>query len=359
LDLPTKFTADVLKLAIIGFGHLARRYYVPALKRVDGVQVVAVGDPLEASLAAAKNAFPRATLYPDHSDLLEREGIDALVVASPPSTHLAIWNAAAGRNLPTFVEKPFVLCDELPRADRSPAARPLLMPDFNRRFWPSYRALREICLGGRIGNIESAEFVLRVNLERWSSVTNHRRSLNEGSALYDLGSSQLDLIEYLLGDRIADLRAQIKTVKWPSDHVWLAANLASGIRVNCEIGYASKNRESIEITGSIGAVKIRNPNGRILLRAHDSGTMPLRGYLGDTITLAYRAVRRDQSMLRYTIRASLAEFVAAISERRPFSPNFADAIENARCLEAATQSAKQKRFVEVIRTENPGDARRD
>jgi predicted dehydrogenase len=346
----------VLRLAIIGFGQLARRHYVPALKSLDAVEVVAVGDPLAASLAAAKAAFPCATAYPEHRNLLEREHIDAIIVASPPSTHLEVWSDAARHNLPTFMEKPFVLYDELRRVDRSPAARPLLMPDFNRRFWPAYRASREICLSGRIGTIERAEFTLCVNLERWSSVTKHRLSLNEGSALYDLGSSQLDLIGYVFGDRIVALRAQIRTLRWPSDHVQLTAKLRCGLRVRCKLSYATNSRESITIVGSTGTMKIRNPNARIIVETYDSRKVPLGGYLGDILALGYRAIRRDQSMLRYTIRASLAAFVEALSEHRPFSPDFEDAVENALCLEAAVRSVEEERFIEVTRTENSGDA---
>jgi hypothetical protein len=55
-------------------------------------------------------------------------------------------------------------------------------------------------------------------------------------------------------------------------------------------------------------------------------------------------------MLRYTIRASLAAFIEAFSLSHPFSPNFDDAIENARCLEAAVRSIAEHKFVEVQRT---------
>jgi hypothetical protein len=52
-------------------------------------------------------------------------------------------------------------------------------------------------------------------------------------------------------------------------------------------------------------------------------------------------------MLRYTIRASLAEFLDGLSRGRKFSPNFDHAIENALCLEAATRSIAEGKFIEV------------
>ncbi len=346
----------MFRLAIVGFGQLARRYYVPALRTLDAVEIVAVADPLATSLAAATAAFPRAKCYSDHRALFDREQIDAVVVASPPSSHLGVWIAAALRGLPSFIEKPFVLQGQLGQVEGSPAARRLLMPNFNRRFWPTYRTLRELFLSGSIGTLERADLCLQVNPLRWSSVTKHRLSSDEGGALYDLGSSQLDLIEYVFKNRIASLSAHMRALRWPGDHVRLDLQLESGLQVTCELAYASPTREKIAIVGTTGVIKIRNANGRILVENSGSGWKLLAHYWRDALALYYRAVRRDQSMLRYTIRAALAEFVNALCCRSPFSPNFEDAVENALCLEAAVRSVERGTLVEVIRPKGPADA---
>ena len=141
------------RLAIVGFGRLAQRYYVPALRSFDAIEISAVADPLPASRAAVEGAFPGARIYSDYRDLLDHEHIDAILVASPPSTHLAIWNYAAKSRLPAFIEKPFVLPGELEHVDSSPETRRLLMPNLNRRFWPAYQRLREFCQNARIGSV--------------------------------------------------------------------------------------------------------------------------------------------------------------------------------------------------------------
>ena len=68
--------------------------------------------------------------------------------------------------------------------------------------------------------------------------------------------------------------------------------------------------------------------------------------------LVTERLRRERSMLRYTVRASLAEFLRALSLGQPFSPNFDDAIENAICLEAAMGSAREVNVSEVRRMES-------
>ena len=337
----------MVRLGIVGFGRLARNYYVPALRTIRQAQVGAIADPLTASCDAASAAFPAARIYGDYRELLAHERLDALVVASSPSTHLAVWNEAARHRIPVLMEKPFVLGGELRRAADSAEARALLMPNFNRRFWPEYSTMRELCAGGSIGAIESAHFVLRIDLRPWCSVTRHRLYAGEGGALYDLGSSQLDLIEYVLGAEIASLQATPGSVQPSGEGVVLSVLLTSGVRARCEIGYSTRNRERTSIVGANASVALENPNAAMHVTPRGARKFPLMRFLRDSLAFGSRAVLRDRSMLRYTIRASLAEFVAAVSAGKPFSPGFSDAAHNSVCLEAAQRSVAEHRPIYI------------
>ncbi|HYL57437.1 MAG TPA: Gfo/Idh/MocA family oxidoreductase [Candidatus Acidoferrales bacterium] len=347
----------MVRLAVVGFGRLARNYYAPALRAIPGAEICAIADSLAASRDAAHAAFPAARIYADYRELLAHEQIDALVVASPPSTHLGVWNEAARRGIPVLMEKPFVLGGELERAASSAEARALLMPNFNRRLWPDYRAMRQLCIGGSLGAIESAHFALRIDLRPWCSVTRHRLSAGEGGALFDLGSSQLDLIEYVLGAEIASLEAASAKVEPSGEGVVLSVLLGNGVPVRCEIGYSTRNRESVAIVGARASVVLANPNTALHVTPRGSGKFPLMRFLRDSIVFGNRAVFRGRSMLRYTIRASLAEFVDAVAAGRPFSPGFDDAAHNCACLEAAQRSVAERRPIEIKPPANHADVR--
>jgi myo-inositol 2-dehydrogenase/D-chiro-inositol 1-dehydrogenase len=336
------------RLGIAGFGRLVRDYYVPAISTLPEIEVVAIADPLADSRAAAARRFPGARIHSDSQVLFEQERIDALLIASPPSTHLTLWNEAAGRQIPVLMEKPFVLRGEIARAASSPEARQLLMPNFNRRWWPAYRAMRQLCADGRVGEIESARFTLRVDIAPWCSVTRHRLAPAEGGPLYDLGSSELDLIEYVLGGRIESVSARIDS---PAEHeVFLEIMLTGGVRVECELAYAARNRESISIVGSKASLRLDNPNFALDVAARGKRTFPPLRWVQDVAAFGVRAAQRSRSMLRYTIRASLAEFIDALTIGRPFSPGFDDAAHNSACLEAAIRSAADCKqvFLETI-----------
>lgn len=332
-----------LRLGVAGFGRLAREYYVPALKSLGAVRVTAVADPLEASRMAAERLLPGIVNYPDPMTMLEREILDALLVASPPSTHLEIWNRAARRGIPVFMEKPFVLDQELGRAESSAHARRLLMINFNRRFWPGYQRVRSLLDAGAIGDVERGEFLLHVDVASWCAVTAHRLMPSEGSVLYDLGSQVLDLVRELIPEEPVNLMAETWTRRWDADHVRLELGFAGGATVWCDLAYEDRTRESVMIGGSRGTLRLRDPNKVVHLEPGGR----LLGWCRDAVVFAYRALRRDRSMSRRSIRTSLDAFATAVRAKTPFHPGFEDAVRNAIWLEAAVRSAAEKRRVHL------------
>lgn len=335
----------MVRVGIAGFGRLVRDYYVPAIYTLPGIQVVAITDPLADSRSAAARRFPGAQIVSDSEALFEQAQMDALVVASPPSTHLDWWNEAARRQIPVLMEKPFVLGGEIARAASSPEARQLLMPNFNRRWWPAYRAMRQLCAEGRVGEIGSARFTLRVDIAPWCSVTRHRLSPAEGGPLYDLGSSELDLIEYVLGASIESVNAHMDDAA--GHEGFLEVTLTNGVRVECDLAYTARNRESISIVGSKASLRLDDPNFALHVVARGKREFPPLRWVQDVAAFGVRAAQRSRSMLRYTIRASLAEFIDALTSGRPFSLGFDDAAHNSACLEAALKSVRNRTRVNV------------
>jgi predicted dehydrogenase len=337
----------VIRLGLIGFGALAERYYTPALRRLPVVSITAIADPLSARRSAAAARFRQAKIYADHRNLLAQEDVHGILVASPPSTHLSIWNEACGRRLPVFMEKPFVLGGELPRAESSFEAQRSLMVNFNRRFWPVYQRLGELARGGVIGELRGAEMIFQVDPLKWGAATPHRLSQTEGGVLYDLGSHAIDLIPHLLGEEPASVMAQSRNQRWEADHIQLSMEFKSGFRFRCTLAYQSPAQERVVIRGSEGSLWMDNPNMTVHVLSGDSPAYQLAGRCRDIAAIGYRALIRDRSMLRYSIHAALSAFVDSARSGGAFSPGFAAAANNATCLEALAQSAANGGAVEL------------
>jgi len=338
---------SALRFGVVGYGKLAQDYYLPAFRRLKGVRLTAIADPLTVRREKAKSALPDIKTYSSHNDLLLHESLDGVLVASPPSTHLQIWNDLSGQGMPVFMEKPFVLPGQLRQVMATVQARSPLMVNFNRRLWPLYQRLAVLVRNGWIGNIENAEFTLRVNVRPWISVTGHRLWPSEGGPLYDLGSQVLDLIHFVLGREPVSIRAESASDRWAANLVKLTVELTEGLTVQAHLGYDRNNRESIFLIGSKGQLEIHDPNMTIHTLTKDKPTIGGSERMMDWLMFGYRAFRRERSMLRYTVHASLKSFVDAIRGRHPFLPGLEDAVRNALWLETAHQSLLAGKTVNV------------
>jgi predicted dehydrogenase len=336
-----------MQFGLIGFGALAENYYVPALRRLSDASVVAVADSLPARQSAASARLPQAAAYANYEDLLAREKMDGILVATPPSTHLSIWNAAAKRGLPVFMEKPFLLGGELERAESSARARKLLMVNFNRRFWPVYQRLGELVRNGQLGETTSVEMTFQLDVLKWPAVTPYRVSGHDGGVLYDLGSHALDLIPYLLQDEPLSLQAEAHSHRWESDHIEVSMAFRSGLRFRCTLAYQSPTLESVTVRCSRGSLWLDNPNMIVHVRHSGATNKRLSERVHDLLICGYRGLRQDRSLLRYSIQAALAAFVNSLNAGVPFSPGFDEAVQNARLLEAARQAMVSRKTIDL------------
>lgn len=339
-----------LRLGVVGFGRLAQNYYVPALHSFSRTLEISVADPNERCLAIAKQRLPGAITYQDHRKLLAEQALDGLLVATPPSTHLAIWRDAAAFDLAVFMEKPFLLASELESVDRDDPAWKHLMVNFNRRFWPPYRRLAEWVQKGRIGRPQRAFFTLITNIGAWSKVTEHRLQAGEGGALYDLGGQLVDLVSITFDEAPIQIRARHCDASTDHERATLEFDFKSGLRVQCALGYGHRNLERVKILGERGCLRLDNPNYFLWRERRRSFMNQLVQTPANLAALGFRGLVRNRSMLRYTVRAALASFLQSLSTNQPLRPGFADAFKVALWIEAASRSAATQRAVSLTDT---------
>ncbi len=324
------------RLGVIGFGRLARDYYMPALRAL-GRDRVAVADPSPESRAAALCAGAAAA-YDTPEALLATESLAAVLIASPPSSHFAAWRATAARRLPVFMEKPFLLPGDLARIDpEDPACRRLMM-NFNRRFWRPYRQMGTLLRAGRIGRPLRARFHLRSNVLAWSTVSRHRLDESEGGALYDLGSHILDLVAVTFEDPPSTIEARRSEPGSPTEAIRITLSYPSGFVVECDLAYGGSSRERVLIEGEAGRLRLDDANFRLWCEKRPSRSRRLVTRAVDCGTLASRAFLRDRSMLRASVRDALAAFLEALETDGPFRPGFFEARRVALWAEAAARS---------------------
>lgn len=330
-----------LRVGLAGFGRLARDYYLPALRTLEGARLAAVADTLPASRAAASERLPSVDVYPDHPSMFDRADLDVVLVASPPSSHLEIWNEAARRGLAVFMEKPFVLCGQLDQVARGDAAARLML-DFNRRFWPPFRLMSDRVREGAVGRPARLEYALHVDVASWSTVTEHRLSADDGGILHDLGSHAIDLAADILGAEPERVSAGRHGERWPDDRLRLDLSFAEGSTATCDLAYETRTFERLSVHGPRGSLRLADPNMAVHFEPAGRRGPRLAASFTDMSVFLYRVLSRGQSMARFSIASALAAFVRAIAAGETPSPGFEDAVKNVRWLEAAARSLAEQ-----------------
>jgi predicted dehydrogenase len=123
-----------------------------------GVQIVAAADP---DLDRARKTAARA--YPSVDEMLEREQLDFLDIATRPECHLPLVRLAAARKLPAICQKPMAptWSDAIAMVEAAEGAGIPLMIHENWRWQPWYRQAGRLIAAGAIGRPVSYTFRTR------------------------------------------------------------------------------------------------------------------------------------------------------------------------------------------------------
>ena len=98
----------IVNIGIIGCGGIANGKHMPALKKLDNVEMVAFCDIVKerAEEAAEKFGTPDAKVYEDYKELLKDESIDVVHVCTPNRSHSFITIDALEAGKHVLCEKP-------------------------------------------------------------------------------------------------------------------------------------------------------------------------------------------------------------------------------------------------------------
>ncbi len=94
-----------LNLAVIGLGRWGPNH-VRNFEALPGCRVVVAADPVEQSRRRIGSAYPRVETVADYREVLARDDVQAVVVATPTATHNEIVRAALAAGKHVLCEKP-------------------------------------------------------------------------------------------------------------------------------------------------------------------------------------------------------------------------------------------------------------
>src|SRR5260370_19002629 len=146
---------------LIGGGWIVERDHIPAMLKSDKVEIVATADVAaeRARLAARIAGVADSAAYSDYRGLLQRDDVDIVSVASPPSTRPQIIPDAPPAGKHVVCEKPFALslaaADDMIAACQ--AAGVTLAIYHNYLYYDQHRLATQLIAEGKIGDVVATE----------------------------------------------------------------------------------------------------------------------------------------------------------------------------------------------------------
>lgn len=196
-----------IRWGFIGCGEVTEKKSGPAFREVEGSDIVAVmgRDAHKTRMYAERHRIPK--WYTDASELIEDHDVNAVYIATPPSSHatFAIMSMKAGK--PVYVEKPLASSyDDCARINR--VSEQTGIPCFvayYRRYLPYFIKVKSLVESGAIGKVMNVQlrFSCPPRELDYSTISNLPWRLQPdiagGGYFYDLAPHQLDLLQNMFG----------------------------------------------------------------------------------------------------------------------------------------------------------------
>lgn len=196
-----------VKWGIIGCGDVAELKSGPAFQKTEGSQLLGVmrRNALKAEDFAKRHRVPLWTNKAE--DLLEHKDINAIYVATPPSTHLeyTLKALAAGKNV--YLEKPMALtaieAEKISEALKNSSVK-LTVAHYRRRL-PAFVKVKELLEARAIGKTLFADIqilqpkksdIIANTADNWRLIP----KISGGGYFYDIAPHQIDLMYHYFGE---------------------------------------------------------------------------------------------------------------------------------------------------------------
>ena len=363
---------QMVRIGIAGTSWWADAMYMPALTNHPKADVVAACGRHQGRAEAFAKQWEIPGVYTDYQQMIDEANLDAIVIATGNDSHYPITMAALNAGLHVLCEKPLAM--DTAQAEEMTAAAiekqvKTLVP-FTYRFMPTNRYLKQLVDDGYIGRPYHMAMRYYAGYGRESGyMWRFNKELAGSGVIGDLGSHFLYVAQWFFGNVTAitcqtgthidrgELTPDGKPYEQLEDSAYFLLEFANGaqgsIHVTCVAHEETKfgQRHAIELHGSEGTLysQVDWDQEQIVKGAKaPHGTLELLPIPDDV----WGGIRRDvvHDTYKDVFRQSLlmiGEWVTAIADDTAVTPDFSDGLSIQRLMDAAIQSAAEKRQIVI------------
>ena len=251
----------------IGCGEVTEKKSGPAFNEVEGSQVVAVMSRSENKARSYAERHHIRKWYTDAQELIDDPDVNAIYIATPPSSHATFAIMAMRAGKPVYIEKPLAAsyndCIRINRISEQTGV-PCFVADY-RRYLPYFQKVKEIIENGTIGKVINVQIRFSVP-PRDLDYKNEKElpwrlqpDIAGGGYFYDLAPHQIDLLQNIFGvitraHGYPANRAHLYKAEDTVSACFFFENGVTGSGSWCFVGHESAKEDRIEIIGDKGSL---------------------------------------------------------------------------------------------------------
>ena len=256
-----------LKWGMIGVGNVTEKKSAPALSKIPGSRLVAVGNRTPERAKAYAEQHGITSWHRDPVDVIRNPNVEIIYIATPPGSHMEYALAAIREGKPVYIEKPMALTWEECQLINEAAAKQgvSVYVAYYRRALEYFRKVKELIESGQLGKL------LFVNVKQHfpARPQDHNRQeppwhvipeISGGGYFHDVGCHALDILFYFFGDplEVAGFAANKGGLYEPEDTLGVIMRLPGNLLVTGSWNFITPDsfrRDQVEVVGETGKVK--------------------------------------------------------------------------------------------------------
>ena len=356
---------STIGVAIIGCGGITLQNHIPGLALCPDVKVVALCDANAEVLERARQVSKVEVTCGEYKELLKREDVHAVIIATPNFLHAQIVLDAAAAGKHVFCEKPLAMnFDEAKRMYRAAEKAGVRhMTAFTYRFVPAMRYFKHLVDQGFVGQ---PYHFRNCRLQDWQQRGLGWRQVAKLAGSGEIGdmlSHRIDFAHMLLGPmtrlvahtklyhpnrggQASDLEDWVAII---SDFQVGASGVLESSKIATGHNESMYSQDYVEINGSEGSIRYDTQRPHEVLVAKKSDKKLVAKQIPSEF-LVWPGSPRDPSqgdplfVFRYDQNF---EFIDAIRNKRRCFASFHDGALVQGVIDAALLSEKEQRWVDV------------
>jgi predicted dehydrogenase len=340
------------RIGLIGCGIWGRNY-IRNFEHLDDVEMYALCDPDAANIKRAVALMPSARATDNPSELIADPMVNAVIVATPASTHFELAKAALMAGKHVLVEKPLANSSadaaELVRLAEENGL--ILMVGHILEYHPATVKLKQMIDADELGKIHYL-YLIRTNLGRIRTDVN---------VMWDLAPHDLSIVHYLLGGPPKRVSAKGQSYVLPDieDVVFLLLEFPNDVIVSIHVSWLDPEKiRRVTVIGDKKMAVFDDLEGiekvRVLDRGVEYNPATEREFEDfGSFQLAYRYgdIWAPNIQMTEPLRNQCTHFVESIITGKQPRTSGENGLQVVRVLEAAQRSLREDgRFIEVDQT---------